>query len=69
MLIRSSDRNEEKALGFGLTTANMFVWHLGGELRFKSFPWFKTEAIFSIPIHLEVSRKKAFHVSTLDLNP
>lgn len=35
----------------------MFVQYLGGELRFKSFPWFKTEAIFNFPIKLMMMPK------------
>lgn len=56
-VIQKADKSGEKPLGFGLTTANQFVQYLGGELRFKSFPWFKTEAIFSFPIKLMMMPK------------
>ncbi len=55
-VIIRSEKSQEKLLGFGLITANLFVWHLGGELRIRSYPWIKTETIFSIPIKLELSR-------------
>jgi len=57
MFQKSNEKNRENPLGFGLTTANMFVQYLGGELRFKSFPWFKTEAIFNFPIKLMMMPK------------
>ncbi len=56
-VIQKAEKSGEKPLGFGLTTANQFVQYLGGELRFKSFPWFKTEAIFSFPIKMMMMPK------------
>ena len=39
-------------LGFGLSTANMLISLLTGQLELTSLPWYKTEAKFTIPVKL-----------------
>ena len=58
MFQTSIEKNREKKPSRIWTHySHMFVQYLEGELRFKSFPWFKTEAIFNFPIKLMMMPK------------
>ena len=39
--------------GFGLSTTKTLIELMGGEIDFKSLPWFRTEARFTIPLKKE----------------